>query len=74
MSLQEQLSTFKAQSIANLPKELAAVMLDETEKLSELGIVALAPKTGDMFEDFTLPNHLGEKRSLVALSIVLPKH
>lgn len=67
MSLQEQLSTLKAQTIANLPEELAAVMLDETKKLSESAIIALAPKTGDMFEDFTLPNHLGEKRSLAAL-------
>ena len=27
----------------------------------------LAPKTGDRLEDFTLPNHLGETRSLAAL-------
>lgn len=67
MSLQEQLSTLKAQTIANLPEELAAVMVDETEKLTASGIVALAPKPGDIFEDFTLPNHLGEKRSLAAL-------
>ena len=67
MSLQEQLSTLKAQTIADLPDELAAVMLDETEKLTASGIVALAPKPGDVFDDFTLPNYLGENRSLASM-------
>ena len=67
MSLHEQLSTLKAQNTAGLPEEIVAVMQDETENLSESGIVALAPKTGDMLADFTLPNHLGENRSLAEL-------
>jgi len=67
MSLQEQLSTLKAESIATHPKEKVDVLLDETEKLSKSGIVEAAPKTGDTLKDFTLPNHLGEKTSLASL-------
>lgn len=67
MSLQQQLSRLKAQSTAKLPEELGSVMQDETEKLSESGIVASAPKTGDILAEFTLPNQLGEMRSLASL-------
>jgi hypothetical protein len=67
MSLQEQLSTLKAQNIASLPKEKIDVLLDETEMLGKSGIVEAAPVTGDTLKDFTLPNHLDEKRSLAAL-------
>lgn len=67
MSLQEQLSELKAKSIANHPKEKIDAMLDETQKLSKSGIVENAPKAGEKLRDFTLPNQLGEKRSLASL-------
>ena len=67
MSLKEDLASMKAQSVAKIPDDAAAVMMKATEELGASGIVEAAPKQGEKLEDFELPNQTGEKRSLAAL-------
>ena len=67
MALNEQLSTLKAQNIANHPKEAVSLLLDDMKKLSESGIVEGAPKVGEKLKDFKLSGPLGEDRNLSQL-------
>ncbi|MHC4707572.1 MAG: peroxiredoxin-like family protein [Planctomycetota bacterium] len=67
MSLKDQLAVLKAQNLANFSQETKNILLGDLKNLSESGIVEDAPKVGDKLKDFTLPNHLGEKKSLASL-------
>jgi len=67
MSLKEQLSTLKAESLSKKPKEVQKIMSDDLGKLSKSGLLEGAPKTGEKLQDFALSNHLGDDRSLSAL-------
>ncbi len=67
MSLKDQLAALKAENLSRIPAEAQAVMLGDLKKLEESGIVERAPKVGDRLKNFTLPNHLGESRSLSQL-------
>lgn len=68
MSLQEQLSTLKAQNLAQIPVEVQNTMFADLAKLEKSGLVGGAPKVGEQLKDFTLSNQLGEARNLVQLS------
>ncbi|MBU0946545.1 MAG: AhpC/TSA family protein [Proteobacteria bacterium] len=67
MSLKEQLSALKADNIAKFPEEIGTILLNDAKILSESDLVEGAPKVGEKLKDFTLPNHLGEARSLASL-------
>lgn len=64
MSLQEQLSALKSDSQANRTQDVKTKMSNDLARLSESGLIDGAPKSGDKLEDFTLPNYLGEKKTL----------
>jgi peroxiredoxin len=67
MSLKDQLAALKAENLSRIPADAQAVMSGDLKKLEESGIVERAPKVGDRLKPFTLPNHLGETRSLSQL-------
>lgn len=67
MSLKEDLAALKSKNIASHPTEIVNVLLENTKKLSESGIVEKAPKAGDKLKDFSLSNHLGQTRTLASL-------
>lgn len=64
MSLSAQLDQQRATSAANIPPELMAIMSDATQQLRLSGLVEQAPKIGDTFMHFELPNQLGQTRNL----------
>lgn len=67
MSLQEDLSTLKAQYLALIPKEVTKTMFADLEKLDKSGLVVGAPKAGEKLKDFSLSNQLGEVQNLTQL-------
>lgn len=67
MSLKEELSTLKAENLAQIPTDIQKTMFADLEKLGTSGLIEAAPKTGEKLKDFILPNHLGEKKSLSKL-------
>jgi len=67
MSLKEQLAALKTENASKIPAGTQAVMAGDLQALGESGIVERAPKVGDKLKNFTLPNHLGETRSLSQL-------
>ena len=67
MSLKEELSALKAQSMQKIPAEALPVLMKASKELEESGIVGQAPKKGDKLENFELPNQTGESQSLADL-------
>jgi peroxiredoxin len=67
MSLTEQLTALRERNCANLSQEINAIMAEATKRLSESELVDQAPKAGEKLLNFSLFNHLGEKRDLTSL-------
>lgn len=67
MSLTKQLSKLRELNCANLSAEVNSIMADAINKLSESELINNAPKAGQKLLNFTLFNHLGEKRLLANL-------
>ena len=66
-SLKDKLAAFREDFTGKVPPEQLQVMLGETEKLSQSGIAAKAPKIGDILPAFELSNQVGEIRKLPEL-------
>jgi hypothetical protein len=67
MSLKEDIDKLKEQSSRNIPEETLALMLTDTERLKQSGIVEKSLKAGDKAPSFSLPNVNGEMVSLEEL-------
>lgn len=59
MKLQEKLNAIKQESLATLPPELIAIMLNSTKDLVQSGIVHKAINVGKTLPEFTLPDASG---------------
>lgn len=64
MSLQNQISEYKAGFVQNVPEQIQLIMAKATDELSLSGIVDKAPKASEKLANFTLINQNGEKRHL----------
>ncbi len=62
--LKEAIDAYNAQKKERLAPDVLAIMNQSVEELKALGIEQRALRTGDTMPDFTLPNQLGEPRSL----------
>ena len=67
MSLKEDIDQLKEQSSRNIPEETLNLMLTDTERLKQSGIVEKSLKAGDKAPSFSLPNVNGEIVSLEEL-------
>jgi len=67
MSLKEDIDKLKEQSSRNIPEETLNLMLTDTERLKQSGIVEKSLKAGDKAPSFLLPNVNGEIVSLEEL-------
>ena len=67
MSLKEDIDKLKEQSSRNIPEETLALMLTDTERLKQSGIVEKSLKAGEKAPSFSLPNVNGEIVSLEEL-------
>nr|WP_321513339.1 peroxiredoxin-like family protein [uncultured Pseudodesulfovibrio sp.] len=72
MSLAEKINEINEEVRVNIPVDIQAVMAEATKTLSESDLVSNAPKAGDTMKNFTLPNALGEERSLDTLREIGP--
>ncbi|WP_319541500.1 peroxiredoxin-like family protein [uncultured Pseudodesulfovibrio sp.] len=72
MSLAEKINEINEEVRVNIPVDIQAVMAEATQTLSESDLVSNAPKAGDTMKNFTLPNALGEERSLDTLREIGP--
>lgn len=59
MKLQEKLNAMKKESIATIPPEKVAILLQATEELVRSGIADKAIKVGEPFPEFALPDVKG---------------
>lgn len=64
MSLKDQLSQQKAAVIEQLSDDVVDVVMRTTQELHDSGIADRAPKVGEGFMSFELPNQAGKLRSL----------
>lgn len=64
MNLKEQLTEVREASSKNIPAAQLSVMLAETATLKAKELEKIAPKTGDVFPDFTLTDQLGNAVTL----------
>jgi len=67
MSLKEDIDKLKEESSRNIPEETSNLMLTDTERLKQSGIVEKSLKAGDKAPSFLLPNVNGEIVSLEEL-------
>jgi len=67
MSLKEDIDKLKEESSRNIPEETLNLMLTDTERLKQSGIVEKSLKAGDKAPSFLLPNVNGEIVSLEEL-------
>ena len=67
MSLKEDIDQLKEESSKNIPEETLNLMLTDTERLKQSGIVEKSLKAGDKAPSFSLPNVNGEIVSLEEL-------
>jgi len=67
MSLKEDIDKLKEESSRNIPEETLNLMLTDTERLKQSGIVEKSLKVGDKAPSFSLPNVNGEIVSLEEL-------
>lgn len=70
MSLDKQLAEVRASSAKNIPADQLSVMLAETEKLKASALENYAPKIGEQFPAFKLPN---QNKEVIALDQLLKK-
>ena len=64
MSLKDQLSQQRDAVIEQLPDDVVDVVMRTTQELHDSGIEDRAPKVGEGFKSFELPNQAGKLRSL----------
>jgi peroxiredoxin len=67
MSLQEQITDFKAGFIQNVPKDIQELMGAATKTLVDSGIGKQAPKISETLPTFVLPNQNGQTINLTDL-------
>ena len=70
MKLQEKLNAMKKESVATIPPELVAILLQATEELVQSGLANKAIKVGETLPEFVLPD---EKGNLVSSKDLLAK-
>lgn len=67
MTLTEQLQEYAATSATRIPAPAQEIMAKAIADLKATNLLAKAPKSGDRFPSFTLPNAQGESTSLSSL-------
>lgn len=67
MTLTEQLQEYAATSATRIPAPAQEIMAKAIADLKATSLLAKAPKSGDRFPSFTLPNAQGESTSLSSL-------
>lgn len=72
MSLQDQISDFKAGFIQNAPKDIQELMATATQTLADSGIAEKAPKVSEVLPAFALPNQNGKTVNLTDLLVKGP--
>ncbi len=70
MNLQEELDKVKADMGPKIPDEVKELLGKSQAEIAATGLIDLAPKTGDRYIDFTLPDGNGK---MVKLSDLLAK-
>mgnify|MGYP000727868096 CR=1 FL=1 len=67
MSLADQLTQRREATAQAVPTDTFATMNNVTKQLKDSGIEDAAPKVGEQFKSFSLPNQNGELRQLETL-------